>query len=216
MGRAIPPRAIECPARRRSSLSRVRERPPFGQCVRVIGDLDDAGEEMQRVITGSLPTKLDLPSPCEGWTVRDVINHVVTGNLRTLAWCHQENGPPNAEDHLRGDPLGAFDDSFVRVRARLAELLTRAVPVRTPFAVLSAERLIYMRCTELTVHAWDIARATGQSTDFLPRLCERLVARARADIESLDRIASPFGAEQPPPSAASQADRLAAFFGRAV
>jgi uncharacterized protein (TIGR03086 family) len=182
----------------------------------VIDELDDAAEEMRRAIAGSLSTKLDVQSPCEGWTVRDVINHVVTGNLRTLAWTRDENGPRNEEDHLAGDPLGAFDDSFLQVRARLADLLTREVPVQTPFAVLSAERLIDMRCTELTVHAWDIARATGQPTDFLPELCERLAAMARADIEGLDRTASPFGAERPPPSGASAADRLAAFFGRSV
>jgi uncharacterized protein (TIGR03086 family) len=145
-----------------------------------------------------------------------VINHVVTGNLRTLAWTHDENGPQNEEDHLAGDPLGAFDDSFLQVRARLADLLARDVPVQTPFALLSAERLIDMRCTELTVHAWDIARATGQATDFLPELCERLAVMARADMEGRDRTASPFAAERPPPTGASAADRLAAFFGRSV
>ena len=38
-----------------------------------------------------------------------------------------------------------------------------------------------MRSTELTVHAWDVARATGRPTDFLPELCARLAAIARAD-----------------------------------
>lgn len=182
----------------------------------MIDDLDDAAEEMRRAIAGSLSTKLDVHSPCEGWTVRDVINHVVTGNLRTLAWTYEEDGPRNEADHLVGDPLGAFDASFLQVRARLADLSARGVPVRTPFAVLSAQRLIDMRSTELTVHAWDVARATGQPTDFLPELCERLAAIARADIEGLDRAASPFGAEQGPPPGASAADRLAAFFGRSV
>jgi Mycothiol maleylpyruvate isomerase N-terminal domain len=54
------------------------------QSERVIDELDDAAEEMRRAIAGSLSTKLDVQSPCEGWTVRDVINHVVTGNLARL------------------------------------------------------------------------------------------------------------------------------------
>ena len=182
----------------------------------MVDDLDDAAEVMRRAIAGSVPNKLDLRSPCEGWTVRDVINHIVTGNLRTLAWTHDETGPSNDEDRLGGDPLAAFDASFLQVRARLADLATRGDSVRTPFAELSAERLIDMRCTEFAVHAWDVARATNQPTDFIPELCERLEAIARTDIHGLDRTASPFAAEQPPPLGATPADRLAAFFGRSV
>jgi len=184
--------------------------------VRVIDDLDDAAEVMRRAIAACVPTKLDLRSTCEGWTVRDVINHVVTGNLRTLAWTYDETGPPNEEDCLARDPSAAFDASFLRIRARLADLAARGVLVRTPFAELNAEHIVDMRCTELVVHAWDIARATGQSTDFVPELCERLERVGRANIEGLDRSASPFGGEQAAPPSASAADRLAAFFGRSV
>ena len=171
---------------------------------------------MRRAIAGSLPRKLGLPSPCEGWTVRDVINHVVTGNLRTLAWTDSKQGPPNEEDHLGSDPLAAFDDTFHQVRARVADLLASGTSVQAPFAVLSAERLVEMRSTELAVHAWDIARATEQSTDFAPTLCDRLLATARAQSEGFERAGSPFSAERRSPVGASAADRLAAFFGRSV
>jgi uncharacterized protein (TIGR03086 family) len=184
--------------------------------VHVILDLDQAGDEMRRAIARSLPDKMDLPTPCEGWTVRNVINHVVTGNLRTLAWTHNGSGPPNEDDHLRDDPLAAFDASFDQVRSRLEYLSVRDVSVQTPFAVLSADELIEMRCSELIVHAWDVARATGQPTDFAPELCERSHAMARVKLEGRDRTESPFGPEQPPLAGASTADRLAAYFGRSV
>ncbi len=182
----------------------------------MIDDLDDAAEAMRDSIVASLPDRLDRASPCEGWTVRNVINHVVTGNLRTVAWTQAENGPRNEEDHLGDNPLGAFDASYRQVRTRLAELIVGGRPVQTPFALLSIDRLIEMRSTELVVHAWDIARATDKSTAFLPDLCERLLLHARSDIDGLDRTGSPFDAEQPPPSGASEADRLAAFFGRTL
>jgi len=183
---------------------------------RVIDDLDTAAGVMRRAVVGSLPSKLDVPSPCEGWTVREVINHVVTGNLRTLAWTRSQNGPPNEEDHLGDDPLAAFDDTFLRVREQIADLLARGASVQAPFAVLSAEQLIEMRSTELVVHGWDVARATAQSTDFAPEMCDRLLATARAMSEGLDRTGSPFAAEQAPRLGASAADRLAAFFGRSL
>ncbi|HEY5076281.1 MAG TPA: TIGR03086 family metal-binding protein [Acidimicrobiia bacterium] len=182
----------------------------------MIDDLDEAAEAMRRVIAGSSSGDgWNLPSPCAGWTVRDVINHVVTGNLRTLAWTNTDNGPPNEDDYLGADPLGAFNASFREVRARLAELLARDAAVQTPFAVLTAERLIEMRCCELAVHAWDVARETSQSTDFAPEVCERVLVIARARMQGLDRAQGPFGAEQPSGPGASAADRLAAFLGRA-
>jgi uncharacterized protein (TIGR03086 family) len=186
------------------------------QSVQVIDDLDAAAGAMRHVIAGlSSGDGWNLPSPCAGWTVRDVINHVVTGNLRTLAWTNSDNGPPNEDDYLGADPLGAFNTSFHEVRARLADLLDRDTSVQTPFAVLSPERLIEMRCCELAVHAWDVAQATSQSTDFAPETCERVLVIARASVHGLDRTQGPFGAEQPSPPGASSADRLAAFFGRA-
>jgi uncharacterized protein (TIGR03086 family) len=186
------------------------------QSVQVIDDLDEAAEAMRRVIAGSSSGDgWNLPSPCAGWTVRDVINHVVTGNLRTLAWTNTDNGPPNEDDYLGADPLGAFNASFRELRARLAELLARDAAVQTPFAVLSADRLIEMRCCELAVHAWDVARATSQSTDFAPEVYERVLVIVRARMQGLDRARGPFGAEQPSRPGASAADRLAAFLGRA-
>src|SRR3954464_15149551 len=59
------------------------------------------------------------PTPCDEWSVRDLVNHVVGGNVRYVMMLAGE--PANAvvhtreQDWLRSDPLRSFDDAFARV-----------------------------------------------------------------------------------------------------
>ena len=36
-------------------------------------------DETNRVVDGIEPSQLDNPSPCDEWTVRDVLNHITGG-----------------------------------------------------------------------------------------------------------------------------------------
>ena len=78
---------------------------------------------MRRVIelTGEVvdniePDQLDNPSPCAGWTVRDVLNHV-TGGAEMFALCVRDGSIPDerAGELMTGDRLGDdYKGSFHR------------------------------------------------------------------------------------------------------
>ena len=72
-----------------------------------------------------------------------------------------------------------------------------------------------MRITELTIHAWDIAAATGQPRDLDPELVGFADGFLRSRPIPRD-VNGPFAPEQPAPAGAGDADRLAAFAGRPV
>jgi uncharacterized protein (TIGR03086 family) len=78
--------------------------------------------------------------------------------------------------------------------------------------------LVHMYLAELAVHAWDLARATGQIDELDPALAVTALEGARAMIkpEYRDMVApgSPYGEEVPPPPDADDWERLAAFMGR--
>jgi uncharacterized protein (TIGR03086 family) len=74
-----------------------------------------------------------------------------------------------------------------------------------------------VRILENLVHGWDLARATGQPTDFPDDLAERALAAARAQLKSRPAGPNaPFAPEVPVPAGAPAIGRLAGFLGRPV
>ena len=67
-------------------------------------------------------------------------------------------------------------------------------------------------------HAWDLAKATGQSADLNPALAEQLLAAAQAMVSPEFRgpEGAPFGLEVDVDPTACAADRLAGFLGRTI
>jgi uncharacterized protein (TIGR03086 family) len=88
--------------------------------------------------------------------------------------------------------------------------------VTMPFGEMPAAGLAGFRFVDLIVHAWDLARATGQETDFAPDLCEVALAMSRQRMTDMDRTNMPFKGEVSVPADAPAADRLAGFLGRQV
>ena len=57
-------------------------------------DAQGASSSRVRWSTTSNPTQLDNPSPCDGWTVRDVLNHI-TGGAEMFALCVRDGSVPD-------------------------------------------------------------------------------------------------------------------------
>jgi uncharacterized protein (TIGR03086 family) len=177
---------------------------------------DRAVEAAAGVIGGVKAEQLDDPSPCAGWTVRQVINHLVTGNKMFMSIVAGGPPPDRSQDHLGDDPLAAFRASAARLRAAF---LTDGVMERSyaaPFGDGSGAKLVEMRVNEMIVHGWDVARGSGQSTDLDPEVAQACLALFEA-VPFIPRgEGKPFGTERPVPPGATVADRLAAFTGRPV
>jgi len=174
-----------------------------------------AGTAAEEIIARIPAGRLADPTPCTGWNVRDVINHMTNGNLRFAASITGAEGPDRGDDVLGGDPFAGFRGSLAAVLAAFAAegALQRAYP--SPFGELPGAALAMLRTAELTVHAWDLAAATGQPRDFDPGVVAAAEQMLRSRPLTRGRSA-PFGHEQPAPAGASAADRLAAYAGRAV
>jgi uncharacterized protein (TIGR03086 family) len=169
----------------------------------------------EKAIAAVRPDQLDDPTPCTQWSVRQLINHLVTGNLTFVSMVAGTPPPDRSKDHLGEDPTGAFRETVGRLRTAFAAdgALDRTYP--TPFGPGPGTRIVTMRVIEMMTHSWDLAKATGQPTDLDPELAEYSLASFRAAGPIPRGGSSPFAAEQPLPAGASAADRLAAFLGRA-
>jgi uncharacterized protein (TIGR03086 family) len=157
------------------------------------------------------------PTPCEEWSVRDLVNHVVGGNVRYVMILAGE--PADAvvrtreQDWLGSDPLGSFDDAFTRVTESFSVPGILAAAVRHPKSgAMTGAQLRLLRVNELTVHAWDLARAIGSDD----RLDERVVSWL---LEGLEPLHSTLGLSEPGPAddlpAAGPQGSLLRLLGRA-
>jgi uncharacterized protein (TIGR03086 family) len=154
-------------------------------------------------------------TPCTEWDVRALISHLAGGSRGFAAMVTGEPGPENDEGRPHGDTLASFLDAFSGLCKAFDRegFLEQVFP--TPLGEGPGELLVAMRITEQTVHAWDIAAATGQPRDLDPELVGFTDGFLRS--RPIPRDAhGPFAPEQPAPAGAGDTDRLAAFAGRLI
>lgn len=179
--------------------------------------LEQAVAAVEPIVAKVRPDQMNLPTPCTDWTVRDVIDHVVKGNAWVVATMASDSGsaPRPTGDTIGNDPAAAFAETSARMVAAFKEPAARGKMVDLPFGRMPGVAFAGFCMGDLLVHGWDIARATGQPTDFAPELNEAALAAARRTM-TFDRAGSPFAPEQPVAADAAAADRFAAFLGRAA
>lgn len=151
------------------------------------------------------------PSPCEDWTARDVVRHVVDVHgmmIRPLARTLSE--APSVDD----DPVAAFRSARADVAAVLAdpELATTEYEGVFGRAVVQ-ETIDRFLGFDLVVHGWDLARATGQDETIDPAEVDRL-ARDAAALGDAIRSPGVCGPAVTVPDDAPAQDRLLALLGR--
>lgn len=113
------------------------------------------------------------PTPCQQWDVRELVAHVVeecrwTAPLLGGATV-DEVGDRFAGDLLGEDPVGTWTSaSEEAVAAALA--VDPGLTVHLSFGDFPAEEYLSQLAADHLVHAWDLARATGQDERLDPEL----------------------------------------------
>ncbi|SDI16441.1 TIGR03086 family metal-binding protein [Nonomuraea jiangxiensis] len=180
--------------------------------------LERALAQVGAVIAAVRPDQAELPTPCRSWDVRALVNHV-TDEVHQFAVVTAGG----KREHLGLDVIG--DDWAGAFRAVADELLE---VWRQPGALDRPQHLsigdfppswaLGQQITELTVHAWDIAKATGQSTDLDPELGKLALTWAgdnlRPEFRGDESEGYQIGHEKPVDPDAPLYERLAAIGGR--
>lgn len=168
--------------------------------------LDQAGT----LVGGVQPEQAELRTPCRSWTVRQLVGHVVR-DLDNFAATARGEKPDygTAIAELGDDWPGAFASARRRLDdAWGATAGAEAAPVSR------ADHQV----TEVAVHSWDLARATGQSEDLDTEVGERSLAWAtqnmRPQFRGSEEEGKAFGEVVPVPADSPVYARLAGWFGR--
>jgi uncharacterized protein (TIGR03086 family) len=178
------------------------------------GQLAEALHATDALVAGVRADQWAAPTRCPGWSVRDLLDHLVGGNEH-LAAVLRGRTPPGGGDHLGDDPVAAYRRSGKALLAAFSAPSVWDQVVTVPAGTVPAPVTLHLRLTELLVHGWDLARATGQPTTGLPeKLAEQELAFSRVQLERLPPDRSPFAPPQPVEEGVPAIDRLAALLGR--
>jgi uncharacterized protein (TIGR03086 family) len=173
--------------------------------------LDAAG----RVVAAVRTDQWSLPTPCSEWTIADLTAHVVGGNRLFAALLRAGVAPPP-----RDVEPAQLPDAYAETVPDLIDAFTAQGvlerPVTVPFGTVPGAVALHLRITELLVHGWDLAIATGQSLDVPEDLAREELAFSTDALQRLPADRSPFGAPQQAPADATALEQLAALLGRSV
>lgn len=181
-------------------------------------DLDRRGGERVAALIAAIPTDgWDRDTPCEQWTVRLLVTHLVAGNVKYTGIARGDDFAPGAPEVALGD------DAAAAYRRTLAEMLEAW---RAPGALDReiglprgqrgrAEIALWVHLAETLGHGWDLAMATGQPGGFDDDIVEACLDECRARMPAQRGEGSPF-ADARRVAGGALVDELAAFLGRDV
>lgn len=182
-----------------------------------ITTLERAFDAAHDVISRVRPDQWSAPSPCSEWDARAVGNHLMGGAIMVGTCVGNGAFDPAA---LAGDLLGDDPATNYRAVADIAIDAFKSDPavlgrtVAMPFGEMPGAAVAAIFASDHFTHAWDLAKATDQSTDLDPELAEAILESSRGFITAEFRKPGFFDDERPVASDAAAADRLAAFLGR--
>lgn len=164
-------------------------------------------------VEGTAPEAWDRPSPVEGWVARDVVRHLVEwfpAFLERGAGIVLPTG--SAVDD---DPAGAWRAHTDAVQALLDDPDSadreHDLPYIGRMSLGQATDMIYT--SDVFLHRWDLARATGQDETLDPEKCAAML-EGMLPMDEMLRQSGHYGPRVPVPDDADVQTKLLAFIGR--
>jgi uncharacterized protein (TIGR03086 family) len=159
--------------------------------------LDRSQVAAAAVIARIGPDDWSRPTPCDEWTVRDIVNKVVASTQLFAAFGRRERPHPMPDlvhpvELVGEDPLGTFQAAADECRAvwRAAGALDGTAP--STVGEFPAVAVLNARIFDTTVLTWDVAQAIGVGSLVDELLDDRLAAYvlrvARAIVPNVRRV----------------------------
>lgn len=179
-----------------------------------VSQLARALDATGRVVNAVTADQWTAATPCTDWTAADLLRHLVLGNSRFAAAVSGETPP---------EDTGPDTELPAAYRESAATLLTAfGAPgalermVTVPFGTVPGAVAMHLRVTEVLVHGWDLAQATGQLAEFPADIAEQELVFSQSALEQLPPDRRPFAPPQQVAPHAPAIERLAACLGRSV
>lgn len=174
----------------------------------VLTQLEELGPILGGVVANLTPDQLDNSTPA-GMTVRGVLEHMIGGGT---AFAAAFRGEAPTEPDL-ADPLANFGPTLQTLAASISAPGALDRTIAAPFGEVDGDTFARFVVLDGLVHAFDLARGSGQTiapSDELVKAVDAFAHDALAPLRDGDTFAEPVT----PAAGASPIERLANFTGR--
>ncbi|QLY32315.1 TIGR03086 family metal-binding protein [Nocardia huaxiensis] len=180
-------------------------------------DLEPAATDMEAVVAGIGDSQMDAPTPCAGTSVHILLAHVVglTEAFRQAAtkeMLGRSQTPASARPELPHDWRNRIPAQLKALVAAWREPSAWTGDTEAGGVQLPATQMAEIALNELVVHAWDLARATGQP--YLPDSDDLNILLDMLRDTPAEGTPGLFGPVIPIPDNASTLDRVLGLTGR--
>jgi uncharacterized protein (TIGR03086 family) len=151
----------------------------------------------------------ESPTACDAWNVRQILEHMIGGNRRIAG-----NPPVAGEDVIGEDLSAAYAASAAGAAATFEAAGGHDRMFSLSFGEVPGRVAVLARSTDQLAHAWDLANATGMSTDLAPQMYSTGLELLQLRFATIGRNPATYADETRPRDGATAADRFAAFAGR--
>jgi uncharacterized protein (TIGR03086 family) len=174
--------------------------------VDIIDRYENAAEGFTARLEAVTDDQWENPTPCTDWNVRELVDHVIAIQRQIpegLGVTVSDGATPQATwNAVRNGAVAALREPGV---------LERTMPGRG--GEVPVEMALIPRLSDILVHTWDLARATGGDETLNPETASIVLERLRPNDEIL-RSTGTFGPKLDPPAGADAAVELLCFTGR--
>jgi uncharacterized protein (TIGR03086 family) len=177
--------------------------------------LDICGQLVESV----RPAQWDGATPCPQWRARDLISHLIGGNIwfaSSVSGTPPTLSPPRPDGWPDDELAPAYRASAAALLGAFSQPGAFEKIVTVPIGKVPGIVAVHLRLTEVLVHGWDLAQATGQQPLFPEDLAEQELEFTIGKLPDVPPDRRPFGPPQPVADDAAAIDRLAACLGREI
>jgi len=176
--------------------------------------LERAYEDLGRVVAELSADELALPTACPGWDVRALLNHTLGAAVMFTLVNSGVAAEEDAGDLVADDAIAALAQTSAANLAAWRHEGAREGERTYPWGTFPAGVGLCINVSEVALHSWDIATATGQEARIDPDVA-RVVYDLYCQIPMDDlRAKGVFGAEIGVPASAPVQARLLGLLGR--
>jgi len=179
--------------------------------------LDQALAAAGAVVSGVAPNQLAASTPCAGFDVKKLLDHMVDVNRMFDSGAREKKADVTKFTGAGDDPATSFDQTAKLASEAWKEKGILEAQIELPFGTFPGAVAINFFISETVVHGWDLARATGQTITLDPGVVETAWDAVKDMPDAFrgpEGSGAPFGMKVDVPQSASALDRLIGHMGR--